>query len=77
MSLYFFRITHGKYAEAAEQPYECDSREAAWREMTAVCSNLVGSISRCLKQDDHWQMELLDEAKTPIFRIRLIGESVG
>jgi hypothetical protein len=45
--------------------------------MTAVCSNLVGSISRCLKQNADWQMELLDEAKNPIFRIRLVGESIG
>jgi hypothetical protein len=77
MSLYFFRISHGRYAGSPDQPYECENRDAAWREMTAVCSNLVGSISRCLKQNADWQMELLDEAKNPIFRIRLVGESIG
>jgi len=45
--------------------------------MTKVCGNLLGTISRGLKQDAEWQMELLDEAKQPVFRIRLIGESVG
>jgi hypothetical protein len=77
MSLYFFRISHGRYAGESDQPYECETRDAAWREMTAVCSNLVGGISRGLKQNADWQMELLDEAKTPIFRIRLVGESIG
>jgi len=77
MSLYFFRISHGRYAGASDQPYEFENRDAAWSEMTAVCSNLVGGISRCLKQNAEWQMELLDEAKKPVFRIRLVAESFG
>ena len=50
--------------------------EAAWTEMKAVCANLLGGISRSLKQDAEWRMELLDEAKKPVFRIRLVGEIV-
>ena len=42
--------------------------------MTKVCGNLLGSVSRSLKQDAEWQMELLDEAKKPVFRIRLVAE---
>ena len=45
--------------------------------MTRVCANLLGGISRSLKQNAEWQMELLDEAKKPVFRIRLVGESLG
>jgi hypothetical protein len=45
--------------------------------MTNVCGNLLGSLSRGLKQNAEWQMELLDEAKKPVFRIRLVAESVG
>jgi hypothetical protein len=45
--------------------------------MTKVCANLVGGISRSLKQNGEWQMELLDEAQKPVFRIRLMGESLG
>jgi hypothetical protein len=76
MQLYFFRISQGRYSGAADQPYEFESREAAWTEMKAVCSNLLGGISRSLKQGAEWQMELLDEAKNPVFRIRLVGETV-
>ena len=77
MSLYYFRISHGRYSGAADLGSEFESREAAWAEMTKVCANLVSGISRSLKQNAEWQMELLDEAKRPVFRIRLIAESPG
>ena len=77
MPLYFFRISHGRYAGASDQASEFESREAAWTEMTNVCGNLLGSLSRSLKQNAEWQMELLDEAKKPVFRIRLVAESVS
>jgi hypothetical protein len=77
MSLYFFRISHGRYSGASDQPSEFESREAAWAEMTRVCANLVGSISRSLKQNAEWHMELLDESSKPVFRIRLVSESLG
>ena len=56
---------------------EFESKAAAWAEMTKVSGNLLGSIARSLQQNAEWQMELLDEAKEPVFRIRLISESVG
>jgi len=39
----------------------------AWNEMTKVCANLLGGISRSLKQNAEWHMELLDESKQPVF----------
>ena len=77
MSLYFFRISHGRHYGASDQGSEFESREAAWAEMTKVCGNLVGGISRSLKQNAEWHMELLDEAKKPVFRIRLVAETLA
>ena len=77
MPLYFFRISHGSYAGASDQGTEFENREAAWSEMTKVSGNLLGSISRSLKQNAQWQMELLDEARQPVFRIRLVAETVA
>ena len=77
MSQYFFRISHGRYSGASDLGTEFDSREDAWSEMTKVCANLLGGISRSLKQNAEWQMELLDEAKKPVFRIRLVAESLS
>ena len=76
MSLYYFRISHGRYSGAADLGSEFEDREAAWAEMTEVCAGLVGGISRSLQQNADWQMEMLDEARKPIFRIRLTAESL-
>lgn len=77
MPQYFFRIGHGSYSGASDQGSEFESREAAWTEMTKVCANLVGTISRSLKQNAEWHMELLDEGKRPVFRIRLVAETLS
>jgi hypothetical protein len=77
MSLYFFKISHGRYSGASDQGAEFENHDAAWAEMTKVCANLVSGISRSLKQNADWQMELLDEAKKPVFRIRLVAETVS
>ena len=77
MAVYFFRIGHGQYSGASDQGSEFESREAAWAEMTKVCGDLLGSISRKLMQNGEWHMEMLDEAKKPVFRIRLVAESFG
>ncbi|WFT97639.1 hypothetical protein QA633_11890 [Bradyrhizobium barranii] len=76
MSLYFFRISTGRYSGAADQPYEFEDRAAAWAEMSEVCANLLGSIARNLKPNAKWSMELLDEDKKPVFRVSLVGETV-
>ena len=77
MSLYFFRISQGRYSGASDQGTEFASPEDAWSEMTKVCANLVGGISRSLQQDGEWHLELLNEARNPVFRIRLVAESFG
>jgi hypothetical protein len=77
MSLYFFRISRGRYSGASDHGSEFESREAAWSEMTKVCANLLGGISRSLKPNAEWHRELLDESKQPVFRIRLVSEALG
>jgi hypothetical protein len=76
MPLYFFRIRNGHYSGASDQGTELADRDAAWRELTSVCANIVGGISRKLKRDSEWEMELLDESKRPVFRIRLVAETL-
>ena len=75
MPLYFFRIRNEEYADASDCRSEHADHNAAWTEMTKVCGDLVGSITRKLMQNAEWQMELLDESEKPLFRIRLVAES--
>jgi hypothetical protein len=76
MPLYFFRIRNGRYSGASDQGIELADRDAAWNELTSTCTGMVGGISRKLQQDSEWAMELLDESKRPVFRIRLVAESL-
>jgi hypothetical protein len=43
--------------------------------LTNVCGDTIGTIARQLAEDAEWQMELLDESKRPVFRIRLTAGS--
>jgi hypothetical protein len=77
MSLYFFRVQNGRYSGAPDNGVESTDREAAWVEMTKVCGDLVGGILRGLKENSEWSVELLDETKKPISRVRLLAEPLG
>lgn len=76
MAIYFFRIRNGEYSGASEYGTECADRDAAWKEMTTVCGDMASSISRKFTENSEWQMELLDETKQPVFRIRIVAESI-
>jgi hypothetical protein len=77
MSFYFIRVGHDNFCGVSDDGFDFADRDAAWAEMTQVCGDLVGSISRSLKQNAEWRMELLDESKKPLFRIRLVAETLN
>jgi hypothetical protein len=76
MPLDFFRIQSGRYSGVSDQGTELADRAAAWSELTGVCGDMIGGIARKLKENSEWRMELLDESNRPVFRIRLVGESL-
>ncbi len=76
MPLYFFSIPDGQDAGSSDCGAEFADRDAAWKELTGVCGDMVGGISRKLKENGEWQMELLDASKKPVFRIRLVAETL-
>jgi hypothetical protein len=76
MPHYFFRIRNGRFSGDSEYGTECADRDAAWREMTTICADMAGSISRKLAENTEWQMELLDDTRQPVFRIRIVAESL-
>jgi hypothetical protein len=76
MPLYFFRIRNGPYSGASEHGTEWANRDAAWKELTSVCASMATGISRKLAEDSEWQLEMLDEAKRVLFRIRIVAETL-
>ncbi len=76
MPLFYFRICNGNYSGTSGEGFDLPDKEAAWAEMTRVCGDLAGGIARKLKQQSEWRMELLDEARKPVFRIRVLAEAL-
>lgn len=75
MSLYFFQIRNGSYSGCSDQATECADHRAAWKMMTGLCADMAAGISRSMRENSEWQMELLDETKRPVFRIRIVAET--
>ena len=76
MPLYFFRIRNGQYSGASDCGTEYADRNAAWRELTILCADMASGISRKLAENSEWQLELLDESKQPVFRMRIVAETL-
>jgi len=76
MPIFFFCVRHGEDAQVSSDGADFPDRNTAWKELTGVCSDIVGEVSRTLGENAEWQMELLDESKKPVFRIRLVAETL-
>lgn len=76
MPIFFFSVRHGDDTQVSSDGAEFPDRNTAWKEMTGVCSDMVGEVSRKLVENAEWQMEMLDESRKPVFRIRLVAETV-
>jgi hypothetical protein len=76
MPLFFFRIRTADGTDICNDATEFPDRDAAWKEMTRVCADMISGVSRHLEENAEWQIELLDETKTPIFRIRLVAKTL-
>jgi hypothetical protein len=76
MPRYYLRIEHGKYFGAADSAFDVKDAAAAWQELIDVCGDLVGGVCSSLKENADWHMEVLDETKKPLHRIRLVAESL-
>ena len=76
MPTFFFSVRHGEDACVANDGAEFADHNAAWKEMTGVCGDMIADVSRKLSENAQWQMELLDESRKPVFRICLVAETL-
>jgi hypothetical protein len=75
MPLFSFRTENGERTSASEA-CELAGHDEAWIELTRVCGDLVGAGCRNLKPNSEWRIDLLDAADAPLFRIRLVAETL-
>jgi len=76
MPNYYFRISSGQFSGGSDLPTALSDLDAVWDEITRISADLLPSISRKMKPAAEWQMEVLDEAKKPVYRIRLLTETI-
>ena len=75
MPTFFFRLRRDQYPNSADYGSDMPSRDAAWKELTCVCGDLVRDACRALELNSAWEIELIDEGKRPIFGISVFGEA--
>ncbi len=73
MPLFSFRTQNG----GASDRCELAGADEAWQELTKVCGDLVAESCRKLEPNSEWSMELLDATDAPLFRIRLVAETMA
>jgi hypothetical protein len=76
MPRYYLQIASGTNSGASSDVFDVADKNAAWAEMTRVCGDLVGDVVLALEQNAVWQLELTDERRKPLFRIRLAAETL-
>ena len=76
MLLFSFRTQNGERCGASDR-CELAGADEAWQELTKVCGDLVAEGCRRLEPNSEWSMELLDATDAPLFRIRLVAETMA
>ena len=75
MPLFSFQTRKAGRASASD-PCEFKDHDEAWEELTRVCGDLIASNCRELTQNSEWSVEVRDAADAPLFRIRLVAETL-
>jgi hypothetical protein len=75
MPLFSFRMRNAERSSASDA-CELEGHDEAWKELIRVCGDLVGGNCLDLRQDSEWSMEVMDAASAPLFRIRLVAETL-
>ena len=76
MPRFIFQVQQGKFPEIpAIEDILCDSY-AARKAALGICADLAKDIVNRLTDDSEWRLDVLDESGKPVFRLRLLAESL-
>ena len=75
MAQFSLQVIQGKFSNAGiEAGFE--NGEAARKEAISICAALARDIIVDMPLDSEWRMEVADEAGQPVFKIRILAETV-
>jgi hypothetical protein len=75
MPRYVFNFRQGKFSNAPSQHFELPSVDAAWRQATAMLSDLARDIASELRPNSEWMMEVEDTSGKVVVRLRFVSET--
>jgi hypothetical protein len=76
MPRFIFQVQQGKFPEPpAVEDTLCNSY-AARKAALGIYSDLAKDIVNRLTDDSEWRLDVLDESGKPVFRLRLLAESL-
>jgi hypothetical protein len=76
MPRFIFQVQQGKFPEIpAGEDILCDSY-AARKAALGIYADLAKDIVNRLTDDSEWRLDVLDESGKPVFRLRLLAESL-
>jgi uncharacterized protein DUF6894 len=75
MPLYYFSTTHGQVTNDHLEGLELPDDEAAWREATTSCGEMIRDLDGDLKAGPEWRMEVKRESGEVVYRLRFSAEA--
>jgi hypothetical protein len=74
--IYYLRIPNGRHRGVSDTSFQVPNNDCAWVDMTKVCGDMAGDVLLRFEQNTEWRMELLDASMEPLFRIRIVAETL-
>ena len=75
MPLYYYSITHGQETNEHPEGLEFPDDEAAWREATTACGEMIRDLDGDLKAGPEWRMEVKRQTGQVVYRLRFSAEA--
>ncbi|MGA2289339.1 DUF6894 family protein [Bradyrhizobium sp.] len=76
MQTYSFSVKEGKFSNTPVTSRLPDLA-AAQKEAIGLCADLMPDVLREVDSDCNWQIEVSDQAGTPVYRLRLVAEPLA
>jgi hypothetical protein len=76
MPRFLFQVQHPKSATIPAIEDVLSDSFAARKVALGICADLAKDIVAGLTEDSEWRLDVLDESGKPVFRLRLVAESL-
>jgi hypothetical protein len=77
MPRFFFQVQPGRSPEFPVIEDELRGIDEVRKSALQMCADLANDIVAGLTEDTEWRLDVVDESGRPVFRVRLIAESLG